>query len=113
MPKDALKYLDDIRYAISLVNEFKQDVNSFMVFSADLKLQSAIERQLAIIGEAVNQLSKLESPFVLENSAQIRGMRNILIHAYDSVDAAIVWGVVTKELPKMLEEVQLYLNNKS
>lgn len=105
MHKDSNKYLEDIRYAIGLVNEFKKDVHSYFEFEADLKTQSAVERQIAIIGEAANKLSKIEPKIELDNCHKIRGMRNILIHSYDRVDSAIVWGVMTKDLPGMLEQV--------
>ncbi|WP_257669418.1 HepT-like ribonuclease domain-containing protein [Parapedobacter tibetensis] len=99
MLKDAEKYLEDIRYAIGLAMEFRKDIVTYFDFEADLKTQSAVERQIAIVGEAVNKLTQLTPKVALKNCNKIRGMRNILIHSYDQIDPAIVWGVLTKDLP--------------
>jgi len=65
----------------------------------DIKTQSAVERQLGIIGEAVNNFEKLEENISLINAENIIGFRNRPIHAYDSIDNAIVWNIIKKHLP--------------
>ena len=52
------KYLSDILIAIDLIEKFVQDMPDFVTYEADLKTQSAIERQLVLIGEALNKLRK-------------------------------------------------------
>lgn len=54
------KYLSDILIAIRLIDEFTKDIKDFSQYSLDLKTQSAVERKLAIIGEALNKLRTLE-----------------------------------------------------
>ncbi|MDR1881519.1 MAG: hypothetical protein LBR26_01905 [Prevotella sp.] len=49
------KYLFDIQSAIALIESFIKDINSFDAYDSDLKTQSAVERQLAIIGEVVSK----------------------------------------------------------
>lgn len=44
------KYLSDILMAIDLIEKFTVDVNEFNLYDTDLKTQSAVERQLMIIG---------------------------------------------------------------
>lgn len=51
------KYLSDILMAIELIEEFMGGVNDFNVYDKDRKTQSAIERQLVIIGEALNKFN--------------------------------------------------------
>ena len=80
------KFLSDIKTAIALIKEFIQDTQSFEDYNKDLKTQSAIERQLSIIGEAVNNYDKLVDTQPLEKSRKIVYFRNRLIHAYDSID---------------------------
>ena len=46
--------LTDIYSAINLVTDFLSTTKNFEDYNADLKIQSAVERQLAIIGEALN-----------------------------------------------------------
>ena len=80
------KYLSDILMAIDLIEKFTVDITDFNSYQDDLKTQSAVERQLAIIGEALNQIQKIETTFSIENDKQIIGLRNRLVHAYNSVD---------------------------
>jgi uncharacterized protein with HEPN domain len=72
----------------------------------DLKTQSAVERQLGIIGEAVNKFIKSSPDNLLENSKSIVGIRNRIIHAYDTVDPSIIWVILKKQLPLLKSEVE-------
>jgi uncharacterized protein with HEPN domain len=72
----------------------------------DFKTQSAIERQLGIVGEAVNKFKKECPDEKLNNTLQIVGFRNRIVHAYDSIDNSIVWVIVQKYLHPLKEEVQ-------
>jgi uncharacterized protein with HEPN domain len=98
------KYLDDILYAIELIEEFVFDINSFSEYSDDKKTCSAVERQLGIIGEAVNKFDKANTDR-LEYTAQIKGLRNRIIHAYDSINDAVIWAIIKKHLPALKTEV--------
>lgn len=44
------KYLSDILQAINLIESFVSEIPEFDHYAADLKTQSAVERQLGIIG---------------------------------------------------------------
>ena len=69
-------------------------------FDSDLKTQSAVIRQLEIIGEATKHLSnELRETYDDIPWRQMAGMRDILIHAYDHVDIDEVWNVVHQALP--------------
>ena len=105
MTEKSKKYLSDILMAIDLIEKFTVDITDFNLYIADLKTQSAVERQLAIIGEALNQLKKLETNLQIENDKQIIGFRNRLIHAYDSIDNSIVWAIINRHLKKLKEEI--------
>jgi uncharacterized protein with HEPN domain len=59
MTEKSLKYLSDVLTAIDFIKEFTNGVNDFNTFNKDRKTQSAVERQLSIIGEAINQFKKL------------------------------------------------------
>ena len=77
------------------------------VFENDLKTQSAVIRQLEIVGEATKRLSEA---FREQHTGipwrQMAGMRDILIHAYDHVDANEVWNVVKLALPSLIKKIQ-------
>ncbi len=99
------KYLSDILIAIDLIEKFTIDVKDFYQYSNDLKTQSAVERQLAIIGEALNKLRKLDAGITIQYDKQIIGFRNRLVHAYDSIDNSIVWAILHKHLNKLKFEI--------
>jgi len=98
------KYLSDILESIRKIELFVQDTPTFELYVQDIKTQSAIERQLSIIGEAVNKLNKLNPHTILEDTQQIVGFRNRLIHAYDSIDNAIVWSILKRHILPLKEE---------
>ena len=95
----------DISLSISLVEEFVIDINSFSEYESDLKTQSAVERHLAIIGEALNKLKRIDSDLIIKNETEIIALRNRLVHAYDSIDSSIVWVIIKKYLPNLKIEV--------
>ncbi|WP_269225414.1 HepT-like ribonuclease domain-containing protein [Flavobacterium eburneipallidum] len=86
MTEKSKKYLSDVLLSIDLINEFTIGISDFNLYDKDRKTQSAVERQLVIIGEALNKLRQNETEIVIENDHQIIGFRNRLVHAYDSID---------------------------
>jgi len=107
MTEQSKKYLSDIIRAIELVEQFSASTASFQEYQLDLKTQSAIERQLSIIGEAVNNFDKMQPESTLVNARKIVGFRNRLIHTYDAVDPTMIWAIIKKHLPLLKEEVLL------
>lgn len=95
------KFWSDILSAISEVEDFVTGIETLNGYVRDLKTKRAVERELAVIGEAVNQLMRIDPALVLPSARAIVGMRNRLIHSYDNVDDKIVWEVVRKHLPEL------------
>ena len=106
MTEKGRKYLSDILSAIELIESFVVDINSFDEYQKDYKTQSAVERQLGIIGEAVNKFRHHCPDEDLDNTKQIVGFRNRIIHAYDSVDNSIVWVIIKRYLEPLKESVE-------
>ena len=104
------KYLFDIQSSISLIESFLKDINTFNDYQNDLKTQSAIERQLAIIGEVVNKLRQKDLSYTLTHAKQMIDFRNRLIHSYDNIDSSIVWVILKKHLPVLKEEIENFIN---
>lgn len=105
MTEKSRKYLSDILMAIDLIERFLVDTPNFDVYQDDIKTQSAIERQLVIIGEALNKLKKIEPNLEILNDKQIVGFRNRLVHVYDSIDNSIVWAIINRHLKRLKEEL--------
>jgi len=70
MMEKGKKYLSDILRAIELIEGFTESVADFEAYTSDLKTQSAVERQLGIIGEAVNNFDRLYAAETLQNAKQ-------------------------------------------
>ena len=105
MTEKGQKYLADIIRAIELILQFTESIENYSDYVNDLKTQSAVERQLGIIGEAVNKFEATHPDISLENARKIVGFRNRIIHAYDSIDNSIVWVIIQKHLEPLHKEV--------
>lgn len=112
MDRNIRKYLFDIKSAIGEIELFlTQRPRQYKVFIEDHMFRSAIERQIGIIGEAMTQILKLDPNIPIENAKNIKGTRNYIIHAYDTLEPHIIWGIVINELPKLKLEVQALLES--
>ena len=109
MTERSSKYLSDILLAIALIEEFTAGITDFNIYNTDRKTQSAVERQLAIIGEALNQFKKLEPQIIIQNDKQIVSFRNRLVHAYDSIDNSIEWAILNKHLQPLKLEISEFV----
>jgi len=69
-------------------------------------LKRAIERDLEIIGEAINRILKEDPEFPLNNAKKIIGLRNQIIHGYDAISDQNIWGIVINHLPVLKMEVE-------
>ncbi|MBS3742624.1 MAG: DUF86 domain-containing protein [Candidatus Cloacimonetes bacterium] len=105
MTEQGLKFLFDIKEAIKWIEDFTSSIANYDEYLDDKKTQSAVERQLGIIGEAVNKFETIESEINLQYARKIVGFRNRLIHAYDSVDSAIVWAILKRHIDPLKAEV--------
>jgi len=66
--------------------------------------QSAVERQLEIVGEALKNL-RTADPDTAERIPDIHAIvatRNILVHAYAQVDQQRIWRILTRDLPELI-----------
>jgi uncharacterized protein with HEPN domain len=110
MQLEAKKYLEDVRQATDRIREFVGG-KTWDDYETNALLRSAVERQFEIIGEALNQLSRIEpaDSSKISNHRRIIAFRNILIHGYAAIDDRVVWAVVQKDLPVLEQEVRALL----
>lgn len=82
-------------------------------FQDNLLVQSAVERQLEILGEALNRLCRTDAKTASEvpELDRIIGMRNIIAHEYGVVDHAIVWAVVDARLAPLADRLAMLLED--
>jgi uncharacterized protein with HEPN domain len=112
MRLESKKILEDVRLAAAHILDFTRG-KTFDDYVKDEMLQSAVERQFEIIGEALNRLSKIDTETVSKITyfERIISFRNILIHGYDVVDSAVVWDVIQQNLPGLHNEAKALITN--
>lgn len=100
------KLLEDIRAASAFILEKTRGHNMEQYREDDI-LRLAIERQFEIIGEAMGRLARVDPQTAgqIGEHQQIISFRNVLIHGYDLIDDALVWKVITTDLPRLYEQV--------
>ena len=114
MDEKILKSLYDIKLAIEEIDSFFIiEDKMFSNYEKNSLLKRAIERNLEIIGEAVNRILKVNSEFSITNARRISGLRNQIIHAYDSVSDENIWSIVINKLPNLKIEIEEKIHNST
>lgn len=112
MRPESPKHLEDIRDAAAFVLEVVEE-RTFEQYLEDRLARQAVERNFEIIGEALNRLHRGDPTISgkINELPQIIAFRNILAHAYDSIDHEVVWRLIGNQLPQLLKEVESLLKS--
>jgi len=105
-PKLLQDAISAIESAVAFVGD--KDIDAY---SNNLMLRSAVERQLEVLGEACARLVR-EEPTLFERFPTCRfavGLRNRIIHGYDTVDDGILHATVLADLPTLREDLSAWL----
>ena len=108
MDERILKWLYDIKIAIDEIDGyFENQEKDFIQYQKNVMLKRAIERDLEIIGEAVNRILKKDKSFEdrISNAKAIISLRNQVIHAYDNISDENIWSILINYLPKLKSEI--------
>lgn len=108
MLRDEASLLDIVR-AGELILEFAHGLDREQLAS-DLRTQSAILYQIAIMGEATKRLSRRfreQHPAIPWDD--MAGMRDVVSHQYDRIDLDIVWQVTQRNIPELLSQLATLL----
>ncbi|MBD2462381.1 DUF86 domain-containing protein [Oscillatoria sp. FACHB-1407] len=103
--RDAASVWDMVQ-AIRRIQEFTMGLTSDD-YQASILIQSAVERQLEVLGEAAGRVSdtfRQTHPEI--DWRRIVGLRNIIIHRYDEIQQDIIWNVITTELATLLAQLE-------
>ena len=113
MAKEISKYLLDVAKGIEAIQEEPQIRGAkFEILCNDRVYRGFVERNISIIGEAMNQVLKLYPEIPITAARKIVNTRNLVIHSYDSIDLEIIWGIVIKHLPILYKEVREILRKR-
>ena len=113
-----LSFLIDIVDCIFDINEFTKGI-AFYQFEKDKMRKLAVERQLEIIGQAANKVSKETQDNLSDIPwGNIIGLRNKLAHDYGEILAERIWTISKKSIQDLsnklenIEEIKDYINKK-
>lgn len=99
-------WLENILRSIDEIFDFLPENMDFFEFQKDLKTKKAVERNIEIIGEAVNWITNYKNAQIeIQNARQIIGTRNRIAHEYDNISGEVIWTIIVRELPKLKEEI--------
>ena len=109
--RDPRAFLWDVRESALAIQSFTAGMGA-AAYSSNPMAQAAVERKFEIIGEALNQLAKLDAALAarIPDLAQIVAFRNQLIHGYATVKVGTVWNIAQNALPTLIEAVQTLLD---
>lgn len=106
MDEQVLKSLSDISKSLDNIELFcSSRPKEFDVFCEDICFRSAVQWEIAVIGEAMNRLLKIQPDIPITAARRIVNTRNYLIHGYDSLREDLIWAIVVNHLPLLRTEV--------
>jgi len=114
MPHDPVKLLHDIADAAEFILEQTRG-RPLADYEQNRLVRDAVERNFMIIGEALARLARLEQAVAQEmgDFPQMIAFRNIVVHGYDVIDDAIVYGIIQNELPRLLSAAQTAIDKRT
>lgn len=111
MNRKLQKYLSDILSSIDEIESFLETrPRQYATFCNDTLFRRGVERNMEIMGEAMNQALKIDPEIPVTSARKIVDTRNFIIHAYDSLKPDILWGIVINHIPLLRSEVVAILN---
>ena len=99
-------WLEDILRSIDEIFDFLPEKGDFFEYQRDIKTKKAVERNIEIIGEAINRISKYKYCNIeIKNAQKIIGTRNRISHEYDNISDEVIWTIISTELPQLRIEI--------
>lgn len=106
MKAEVYKYLEDSIISIGAIESYVDDLNSVLDYQKDNETIDAVERRLAIIGEALFKAQKLAPLNKISEKEKIIKLRHILVHDYDLISHFAIWEIIQIHLPVLKLEVE-------
>ncbi len=105
MPRDARAYLSDVIEACDAITNAVRGID-LQSYEDNRLVRSSVEREFTIIGEALAALNRLSEEIFssITQARRIVDFRNLLTHQYPTVDDAIVWAIIERNVPVLRSE---------
>ena len=102
--------LEHIMAAIDRIIRYTSNKSYEDIVSDDM-MYYAVVKNIEIIGEAANMLTKEFQEYHPETPwKMVKGMRNYIVHEYFQIDDIVVWDVVKNNIPELRKQVTRYLS---
>lgn len=113
MQHETKKFLYDVFQACETLTRFVEG-KTIDDYNNELLLQSAVERQLMIIGEALNQAARIQPDLEKQITGfrQIINLRNVIVHGYATVENETIWGILQGHAEALRTQVRKLLDNQ-
>ena len=102
---DISAWLTDVLASIKEIEEDLPETNNFFLYQENRTAKRAVERNLEIIGEAMNRILKHDPDVAITHAKKIVNLRNRIIHGYDNISDEIIYTIATRDIPKLKKEV--------
>lgn len=92
--------IEDALTAIEAIERMAAVIGSFERYKADEVYRWAIERQFAVLGEALFRIDDLD-PTIRDSVpelGEVIGMRNMIEYEYDAIDDLVMWTTIVDDL---------------
>ena len=110
MDEKVKKWLLDMLVGIDRINLFIGFPKEFKLYESNILLQQAVERNLEIIGEAMNKILRELPNIPISSKRRIVDTRNKIIHGYDDIEPENIWNIIINHLPTLEKEIKALLN---
>lgn len=108
MKKGIKACLENTRLSFERMEFPVKDIESFSALKSSYTAHDAVERRLAIIGEAMWQINKIDSTVEFTDKTKIIGLQHIFTHDYDLAGGEIIWKILQNNISLLKEETNNY-----
>lgn len=110
MDKTVNKYFHDMLQAIEEIEMAEERFGrQYEFFENDVVFRKFVERNIEILGEAMNRILKINPAISITSARKIVDTRNYVIHAYDSLKPDILWAIVINHIPRLKNEILKFI----
>lgn len=105
MDESIRKYLDMLQAIYEIEMAEDRFGRLYEIFENDVIFRKFVERNIEILGEAMNRILKIEPQINVTSARKIVDTRNYVIHAYDSLKPDILWAIVINHIPRLKKDI--------